>query len=282
MRLSESVKSLSFREPLDRVHQATSRSCWSIVTQKWGCIETKRATNKMAEKRGYIADDKDVHYESQSQGEEEAADRRTSPIYAKNEMLVKIGAVARAPHCVDEPVRSSPLASQALTEAVSRCRRRCWAETEHDHTNLERFVLESIPSGWTVIGPPTGVIVPSGFPEKNEAREQQALQSILLPNKLPQPLLEDMLNGHCETCAVVLSEHVGKALSRGFRGRDALLSGYASLANKLQQSSVAAQVQTLFGPEARGLLTARTAGDATARQFSMWQPLLGDRALNVQ
>jgi hypothetical protein len=94
--------------------------------------------------------------------------------------------------------------------------------------------------------------------------------SYALPKELSQLMSEDMINGHCETCAIALSAAVVTALHGGSKGRDAMLIGYNSLHNTLRQSSISQQIETLFAAERRSLLASDT-----NRQFLMWQPLLG-------
>ena len=169
------------------------------------------------------------------------------------------------------------LTSAVLKEAVSRRRSRCWVETEHNHTNVISWIQKALPD-WILVSPSRSDRAPSAFPEENTSKAQEALQQTLgLRPPLPSSTLQDMIAGHCETCAVILSEHVVAAIKQRNDDANALTSGYASLYNMLQQSSgCEEQVRILFEAEKR----AATSGTSD-RQLSMWQPVLGKSATQV-
>ena len=103
-------------------------------------------------------------------------------------------------------------------------------ETEHSHANLARWIQKALPRDWNIVLPSTTDAAPSAFPSKNNRAVQEALQQVLeLQPPLPFPALEDMLAGHCETCAVKLSEHVAASIKHRTSYQNPLAAGYASL-----------------------------------------------------
>ena len=177
----------------------------------------------------------------------------------------------------ESPPKTPDLTSAVLKQAVSRRRSRCWVETEHNHTNVISWIQKALPD-WKLVSPSRSDPAPSAFPEENTCKAQEALQQTLgLQPPLPSSTLQDMIAGHCETCAVILSEHVVAAIKQRNNVGNALTSGYASLYNMLQQSSgCEEQVRILFEAEKR----AATSGTSD-RQLSMWQPVLGPSATQV-
>ena len=187
---------------------------------------------------------------------------------------------------------SDALATRALHEGCRRRRSRCWAETTYTHRSLAAFVKAGLPAGWTVALPPAGCVAPSGYPEVNDGAAQACLRAHLgvSEEEMSNAVLEDMMNGHCETVAVALSAAVvaavhaarqgsqdgkdGKKGKKGAGGKAALAAGHAALAADIQAASVEGQVAILFDAEARGIAH-RLTGDSFKRRRAMWGPLMG-------
>ena len=190
---------------------------------------------------------------------------------------------------------SDALATRALHEGCRRRRSRCWAETTYTHRSLAAFVKAGLPAGWTVAPPPAGCVAPSGYPEVNDGAAQACLRAHLgvSEEEMSNAVLEDMMNGHCETVAVALSAAVvaavhaarqgsqegkdgkkGKKGKKGAGGKAALAAGHAALAADIQAASVEGQVAILFDAEARGIAH-RLTGDSFKRRRAMWGPLMG-------
>ena len=85
----------------------------------------------------------------------------------------------------------------------------------------------------------------------------------------------DLIDGHCETVAAVLSEAILREaqLSNSGTPRKVLRASYANLAAELTAATVRGQVELLFGPERRGWAVPEGAGRCTAARA----PALGDR-----
>ena len=78
--------------------------------------------------------------------------------------------------------------------------------------------------------------------------------------------LQDCINGHCETCAAALSEHVLALLQMGtVPAEEALTAGTEAMIAALNAGSTAEQIALLFGPEARS-----RADDSRGRGRAMW------------
>ena len=61
-------------------------------------------------------------------------------------------------------------------------------------------------------------------------------------------LQQQRLNGHCEPCAAVITDHVLAALDRGVPAPTALSTAFSDLHSKLIATDVAGQIALLFKP----------------------------------
>ena len=162
----------------------------------------------------------------------------------------------------------------------------------------------SLPPTWSAVfltDDDEDVVAPSTYPEVVDAETLQALQDFLSPPPsssssssstphLSDAALEDLLCGHCETCAIALASSVLANLSLP----DALQRGYSSLASSLESlsSSPAQQIALLFEAEKRAVMqdaaaaakeeeeeeSEEAAHPSNRRQRLMWSPLLGPSA----
>jgi hypothetical protein len=171
----------------------------------------------------------------------------------------------------------------------------------YHHDNLQEYIRQALPPGWTVVLPPATADVgkaPSEFPEVVSESACTALaEHLQLPAdaaQLSPAELADMLNGHCETVAVTLAEHVVGQIGKGGSTRSsyspgaaaaALAAGYRELTESLQLLNASAQIRLLFDAEKRGLLQHLSSSskcgsgnqlpsDGRGRQHSMWSSVL--------
>lgn len=145
-------------------------------------------------------------------------------------------------------------------QAAERSRCRCYTETEYSHDNLAEYLLGALPSGWKVVAPPEGVDAPSGYPEDAGEESQAALKALYEISECQEAGegeeegregedWEDMINGHCELCAAVLSQYVLQEVAHAEPGA-ALQRAYDALSSDLQGSDKAGQIGILFGQRA--------------------------------
>ena len=167
----------------------------------------------------------------------------------------------------------APTPSELFAKAVSRRRERCTASTEYSHANLAAYLASLLP-GFAIHAPPAGIEGVSAFPAAVEDAAQHAANLAQLATFLhgiPVAEAEDQWNGHCETCAVAVSEHVLAALRGAPPPADpgaVLAAAYADFRARLAGLDWDGQVAALFAAERR----ARSG--AAGRSRAMWAPLL--------
>lgn len=161
---------------------------------------------------------------------------------------------------------SSSQRHPVLASACARRRARNKHHTEFTHHNLAVFIGKCLPPAWTVIEPPEldeTVSAPSQFPEETDAVAQTAARD-LLSSALPLTTdWEDVLNGHCESCAALTSEFTLKAIQEKQEGCP-LAQAYRAMSETLKDLDTAGQVRLLLGPQARA---------AHKDRRGMWKPM---------
>ena len=109
-----------------------------------------------------------------------------------------------------------------VAQARDRKRLRCVSRTTWGHQNLVDWVQNALPpsAGWRVLGPPAPCEAPTGptqYPPEGGVGE---LRDLFLAAGVAVGVvdsldLQDRIDGHCETCAAALSEHVLAQLELG-------------------------------------------------------------------
>lgn len=174
-----------------------------------------------------------------------------------------------APAAAPDPRAASCDAIAAIREKpagqASGVRERCVSETTYNHDSLITYVSAALPEGWEVAGPPHGTDelpdAPSGFPLAADKKTCAALKKFLISQGVNKKRfagvdkidVEDMINGHCESVAVALTQSVLESLSTAADGAAALESGFSGLVQTLRGAKLEKQVELLFDSRARKL-----------------------------
>jgi hypothetical protein len=152
-------------------------------------------------------------------------------------------------------------------KAISRKREHLTLVTEYTHSNLVEYIRDLVlPEGWVVHAPRSGAVGISQFPTAHDDKSEHALELSHLANYLGDidaHEAEDQLEGHCETCAVYLSDEVVKLLDSKpeLPPSDVLSTTYTSLNENLMVLSWVDCVARIFSAERR-VRTETTRGQA--------------------
>lgn len=123
------------------------------------------------------------------------------------------------------------------------------SRTTYNHRNLCAYVRHALPPGWSLYGPgascpgPVPPAAPTQFPPENDEEARVALAAYfagaggVAEDRVRAMNLEDQLNGHCETVAVALTEHVLQEVRSGTPASKALDQGMAAILSPTSKQS---------------------------------------------
>ena len=101
-----------------------------------------------------------------------------------------------------------------VTRALSRRRTHLVHATEYDHAGLRAWVMEALGAGWSVFSPTTNDQSPSAnWPKDSRLATCEAALEKLLPEHL-KAQADDMLCGHCEEMAVLVTRAAADVLTQ--------------------------------------------------------------------
>lgn len=118
--------------------------------------------------------------------------------------------------------------NQLYQQSVQRLRSRCQYVTEFSHDTLIKWIHDIVGTDWTVYGPDDGEgEVAGSWPA--EGMEQRAVVKALKKMKCNNP--QDLVNGHCEAIALILSKKAEQLL----RGNE---QDFSDLLNKAHEETL--------------------------------------------
>ena len=146
----------------------------------------------------------------------------------------------------------SNLFTAMMQNALARLRMRCTVQTEYDIENLRTYVTGLLPPGWCILFPAieAGIThLPSkrGFTRNKKELELAAFLGVTAP------VAGDRLDGHCETCAVLMASTVEQALLSDCLP-NMTESCLSTLRDNLTKASFKVQMETIFAAERQVLL----------------------------
>jgi hypothetical protein len=182
-------------------------------------------------------------------------------------MAKRTSVVVVTKHATPAEVTEDSILLCLYAKAISRKRERLTWITEFTHSNLVDYIRNRVrPEGWVVHAPHLGAVGISQFPGAHGNKSKHASELCHLANYLggiDMQEAEDQRVGHCETCAVYLSDEVVKLLDSQpeLPPSDVLSTTYTSLNEKLTVLSWVECVARIFSAE-RKVQTETTRGQA--------------------
>jgi len=130
----------------------------------------------------------------------------------------------------------------------------CTVLTEYDSQNLKTYLSSLLP-GWHTFFPATEASI-THLPSQRGSSRSKKVQELATFLGVTAQVADDRLDGHCETCAVLMASTVEKVLLANQNcTADVLGRCLIALRNDLTKASLKVQMETIFAAERKVLLS---------------------------
>ena len=160
-----------------------------------------------------------------------------------------IGSSPIGPSAISTNPSETNLFTAMLQNALARQRMRCTVLTEYDIANMKTYVTGLLPPGWCILFPAIEAGI-THLPSKRGLTQNKKEQELAAFLGVTAPVARDRLDGHCETCAVLMASTLVQALfTREGCSPNMPGSCLNNLRDNLTKASFKVQMERIFAAE---------------------------------